>query len=177
MPRSSISAWKPRFVITVTATWSTSWSSARTATIWSPSTTLALLVDREHPVAVAVERDAEVEPRSSTVCCKSARSVAPQPTLMFSPFGSSPIACTSAPQRSNASGARPEYAPFAQSTAIRKPVRSEPKRSMMCVEVGVGRDLDVLDPPLVDAGRRGEQRLDLLLGRVGELVPLWRRRT
>ena len=61
MPRSRISAWKPRFVITVTATWSTSRSSARIATIWSPSTASPLLVDREHAVAVAVERDPEVE--------------------------------------------------------------------------------------------------------------------
>ena len=48
---------------------------------------LAALVDREHPVAVAVEGDPEVEAASRTVCCSSARSVAPQPTLMFSPSG------------------------------------------------------------------------------------------
>jgi hypothetical protein len=51
---------------------------------------------------------------------------------MFSPFGESPIACTSAPHCSNACGARPEYAPFAQSTTMRRPLRSEPKRSRMC---------------------------------------------
>ena len=38
MPRSSIRRWKPRFVIVVTATRSTPRSSARIATIWSPST-------------------------------------------------------------------------------------------------------------------------------------------
>ena len=48
-------------------------------------------------------------------------SVAPQPTLMFVPSGSLPIACTSAPSCSNARGASSEYAPFAQSTAIRRP--------------------------------------------------------
>src|SRR5215217_4469995 len=37
-PRSCISRWKPRFVIWVTATVSTSRSSARIARIWSPST-------------------------------------------------------------------------------------------------------------------------------------------
>src|SRR6478735_6814029 len=37
MPCSRISAGNPRFVITVTATWSTRRSSASTATIWSPS--------------------------------------------------------------------------------------------------------------------------------------------
>ena len=36
-------------------------SSASTATIWSPSTRAAVLVDREHPVAVSVEGDPEVE--------------------------------------------------------------------------------------------------------------------
>ena len=61
MPRSSIRRWKPRFVIVVTATTSTPRSSARIATIWSPSTGSPALVDGEHPVAVAVERDAEVE--------------------------------------------------------------------------------------------------------------------
>ena len=36
---------------------------------------------------------------------------------------------------SNACGARSAYAPFAQSTTMRSPVRSEPKRSRMCCEV------------------------------------------
>ena len=88
---------------------------------------LAALVDREHAVAVAVERDPEVEPvaRQRPVAGR-ARSVAPQPTLMFEPSGSTPIACTSAPSRSNAPGASSEKAPFAQSTPIRRPARSEP---------------------------------------------------
>ena len=38
MPCSAMSRWKPRFVITVTATWSTPRWSASTARIWSPST-------------------------------------------------------------------------------------------------------------------------------------------
>ena len=68
---------------------------------------VAVTVDREHPVAVTVERDAEVVSPARTVSCSSARSVAPQPSLMFSPFGSSPMAVTSAPSRSKASGAIP----------------------------------------------------------------------
>src|SRR3954451_13794415 len=51
---------------------------------------------------------------------------------MFVPSGASPIECTSAPHFSKACGARPEYAPFAQSTTIRSPFRSLPKRSRMC---------------------------------------------
>ena len=50
-----------------------------------------------------------------------ARSVAPQPTLMFEPSGAFASAVTSAPRRSNTPGAIAEYAPFAQSTAIRRP--------------------------------------------------------
>ena len=38
--------------------------------------------------------------------------------------------------------------------------------------VRVGRDLDVLDRALVDPGRGGEQLLDLLLGRIRQLVAL-----
>ena len=69
---------------------------------------LAALVDREHPVAVAVEGDPEVEAAvADDVGAARARSVAPQPTLMFVPSGSSPIAVTSAPSCSNACGARP----------------------------------------------------------------------
>ena len=75
-------------------------------------------------------------PRSNspprTVRCRSARSVAPQPSLMLLPLGSSPIATTSAPSDRNACGAIPEYAPLAQSTAIRRPERSAPKRSSTC---------------------------------------------
>ena len=71
---------------------------------------LAALVDREHAVAVAVEGDPEVEAAALDDRRLRARavSVAPQPTLMFVPSGSLPIACTSAPSRSNARGASPE---------------------------------------------------------------------
>ena len=71
---------------------------------------LAALVDREHPVAVAVERDAEVEAaRSPTSRWSAAVSVAPQPTLMFVPSGS--FADRDAPSRRAARtrcGASPE---------------------------------------------------------------------
>ena len=93
---------------------------------------LAFGIDREHAIAVAVEGDAEVEPPSPTTRVRSDRSVAPQPTLMFSPSGAAATGVTSAPSRSNACGAMPEYAPFAQSTAILSPDRSLPKRSTMC---------------------------------------------
>ena len=46
---------------------------------------------------------------------------------MFRPSGSTPIAVTSAPRLRNASGAMLAIAPFAQSSPIVKPDRSEPK--------------------------------------------------
>ena len=55
--------------------------------------------------------------------------MAPQPTLMFVPSGVFASAVTRAPRRSKTSGAIAENAPFAQSTAIRRPERSEPKFS------------------------------------------------
>jgi len=67
-----------------------------------------------------------------TVSWRRERSVAPQPTLMFVPSGWSPIVVTLAPSSRKAFGAVCEYAPFAQSTAIRSPERSEPKRSTTC---------------------------------------------
>ena len=88
---------------------------------------------------------------------------------MFAPSGSTPIAVTSAPSCSNARGAISLYAPFAQSTPIFRPVeiRAEPLDDVL--EVAVGRNADAVD--LAAARRSGvEQRLDLLLGRVGQLL-------
>ena len=89
----------------------------------------AVRVHGEHAVAVAVEGDAEIVAPARTVACSIARSVAPQPTLMFDPSGSLATAVTSAPSRSKMPGAMRENAPFAQSTAILSPPRSEPKCS------------------------------------------------
>ena len=94
---------------------------------------VAVAVDGEHAVAVAVEGDPEVEAaRAHRLAASSARSVAPHPSLMFVAVRLVADRVTSAPSRSNACGAIPEYAPFAQSTAIRRPERSLPKRSRMC---------------------------------------------
>ena len=55
-----MSRWKPRFVIEVTATSSTSRSRAQIGEDLVAVDHLAPLVDGQHPVAVAVEGDAEV---------------------------------------------------------------------------------------------------------------------
>ena len=100
------------------------------------------------------------------------RSVAPQSTLMFVPSGS--IADRDAPRHraaSNAFGAMPEYAPFAQSTPIARPVRSVPKRSSDVLEVARQPARRALSMPPPSSRRRSvEQRLDLLLLLVGELA-------
>ena len=56
-----MSRWKPRFVIVVTATVSTPSDRARIGQDLIAVQRRSDLVDREHAIAVAVERDAEVE--------------------------------------------------------------------------------------------------------------------
>ena len=61
MPRSSISRWKPRFVITVTATTLDAEVEGEDREDLVAVDDVPVAVDGQHPVAVAVERDAEVE--------------------------------------------------------------------------------------------------------------------
>ena len=75
----------------------------------------------------------------------AARSVDPQPSLMLTPSGSTPIAVTRAPSRSSTSGAVTAVAPWAQSTTIDRPVRSTGRRS--------SSERDVARPALLDAAR------------------------
>ena len=72
----------------------------------SPSRTRPSRVDGDHPVAVAVEGEADLGARRRAPA-RRARSgwVEPQPSLMLRPSGSSPIASTSAPRRSKIAGA------------------------------------------------------------------------
>ena len=88
------------------------WPSARIARIWSPSTTLPVVVDGQAAVGVAVEREARVgavlERRPSAA---RSRWVEPQPSLMLSPSGSAWIATTSAPASRSARGPASEAAP------------------------------------------------------------------
>ena len=65
----------------------------------------AVAVDHQQPVAVAVERDAEVRVVRDHRFLRWLGCVAPTPSLMFNPFGSAPTEMTSAPSSWNTGGA------------------------------------------------------------------------
>ena len=140
--------------------------------IWSPSTASPFSSTasmRSPSPSNAMPRS---KPPSRTVCCSSARSVAPQPTLMF-------VAVGRVADRVHLGAAALERVRREPGVGAVRAVDGDPQAAQVGAEaledvlqVRVGGDLDVLDRPLVDAGRRGEQLLDLLLGRVGQLVPL-----
>ena len=157
------------FVIAVTTTRSTPSASAQIARIWSPSTIspdASTASIRSPSPSNAIPRS---YPPTPTAERSIARSVAPQPALMFVPSGAFASAVTSAPSRSNTPGAIAEYAPLAQSTAIRRPVRSEPKCSTTCstyppVASSASSTVPPPGPGCV------EERLDLELVGIGELA-------
>ena len=66
---------------------------------------LALLVDDDQAVGVAVEREADVGAAGDDRLLQQLGMVEPQPSLMFVPFGATPSAMTSAPSSHSASGA------------------------------------------------------------------------
>ena len=133
---SAMSRWKPRFVMTVTATSVDAEAGARARrVIWSPSTRLAALVDRR---ACGRRSPSNATPRSrpsarDELLQERVRSVAPQPTLMFEPSGSTPIAVDLRAELRRARAARcSENAPFARVDPDPKAGESEPKRSTTC---------------------------------------------
>ena len=89
IPRSPIRRWKPRFVITRHGDQVDARGRARGSRGSGRRRPRSpCRVDREHAVAVAVERDAEVEAAvARRRRWSSERSVAPQPTLMFVAVG------------------------------------------------------------------------------------------
>ena len=90
----------------------------------------AVAVDREHAVAVAVEREPDVVTRRAAISLDAAsRCVEPQPSLMLRPSGWSAITSTSAPSRRKISGAARNVAPLAQSSSTRDPAQVELARS------------------------------------------------
>ena len=159
--------------MTVTATRSTPRSSASTARIWSPSTTSP----RSSTASMRSPSPSNATPKSSpllvTSCCKARRSVAPQPTLMFSPSGASPIdghLRAEVPERVRRdAGVGAVGAVDADVQAVE--VAAEAVGDV--VAVAADRDLEVVDLAEVGVARRlAEQRLDLLLGLVRELLPV-----
>ena len=138
--------------------------------IWSPSTACAFLVDGQHPVAVAVERDPGVVATVSHRLleqCEIGRTAAH-------------VDVRAVGRVTDRVHLRPALLERLRSEAGVGAVRAvddDPQAAQIRAEaledvllVGVRRDLDLLDLPLVDAGRGDQQLLDLLLGRIGELV-------
>ncbi len=129
-------------------------------------------VDREHPVSVPVERDAEVVAAAAHRVGEHREVGRPATGVDVRAVGRvgdrRHLVRRAARTRP---GAIPEYAPFAQSTAIRSPLRSEPNRSTTCSTYPVDCILGMLDAAATEL-RGIEQRLDLELLGVGELTAL-----
>ena len=99
---------------------------ASTARIWSPSITAPSALTARHRSA----SPSCAMPASAPCLVTSARStsrwVDPQPSLMFSPSGSAPIAITLAPACCSICGANSAAAPCAQSTTTVSPASGAP---------------------------------------------------
>ena len=90
---------------------------------------LALFVDRDDPVGVAVEREARRSPaRPGPLAARSSGWVEPQSALMFAPSGDASSTSTVAPSARSAVGATRNAAPFPQSSTTCNPVRWRPSQ-------------------------------------------------
>ena len=78
---------------------------AITAISWSPSMTCAVLVGDDHPVGVAIERDADIGADFTHLLAHRPGAVEPHFSLMLKPLARSPIATISAPSSHSAAGA------------------------------------------------------------------------
>ena len=101
---------------------------AQRAMRWSPSTSCARLVDRQHAVGVAVEGQARRRPRRRPPRrWRASGWVEPQPSLMLRPSGSAWSTSTVGAERGAARRRRtPSAAPLAQSTTTCRPSRRRP---------------------------------------------------
>ena len=156
----------------MTATRSTCRSSARIARIWSPSTRLPAGVDREHAVAVSVEGDAEVVAAVDDDALEQreiGRSAADVDVLAVGvgadrkDLGAEPLERL---RRDAGVGAVRAVDGDAQAGEVASEALDD------VLEVAVRRDADPVDLPSGLTRRRLEQRLDLLLGGVGQLAAL-----
>ena len=145
---------------------------------WSPSIDLALLVDHDQPVGVAVERDADIGAGSRPPSPAAASgSVEPQPSLMLRPLGETPIAITSAPSSHKRRGRDLIGGAVRAIDHDLEPVEPQMlgKGRLGGMDVAAAR---ILDPPraadharpATSCGSLLEQRLDRQLVLVGELV-------
>ena len=135
MPSRFIAWWKPRLVITVVTTVSRRSLPcdfrclARIAMMKSPSTSSPDGVDGEHAVAVAVERQAEVEAVRGHDLLQGGDVGAAAAGVDVGAVRTVEQHRDLAPHLPNASGAARCMAPLAQSTAIFMPPRSSGMRS------------------------------------------------
>src|SRR6476661_1802305 len=131
---------------------------------------LAVLVDREHAVAVTVERDAEVVAsfddgaRQEAEIGRTAAHVDVRPVGRVADRVNLGSALLEGLRSESGVGAVRAVDDDAQAVQV----RTEALENVL--EVRVRRDLDPLDLPLVDARRGDQQLLGLLLGCIGELV-------
>src|SRR5579862_6328210 len=169
MPCSRISAWKPRFVITVTATVDLLVEREDRDDLIAVDR-LAVLVDGEHAITVAVERDAEVEASLAHGALQEREVGCAAADVDVRPVGrvgdrvhdrAAPGECVRRETRICAVRA-------VDGDAKAVEVAAEPFEDVL--EVRVGRDLHVLDASLVDRRRGRQELLDLLLVLVRELV-------
>src|SRR5260370_13615441 len=132
---------------------------------------LAVLVDREHPVAVAVERDTKIEVAAAhellqrrkiggaaaDVDVAAVRFVADRLDLRTEPL--------------ERTWRKPRIRAVCAVDRNAQPMHIGAETLEDVLEITVCRDVDSIDLAAA-ARRRGEQRLDLLLRGVGQLAPL-----
>ena len=161
----------------MTATWSTSLVEREDRDDLVAVDDLALLVDREHAVAVAVEGDPEVEAAVDDGALEErevGRAAADVDVRAVGVVADRVHLRAARLERLRAE-ARVRAVRAVDHDAQAREIRAEAVEDVLPVRVG--RDVDVLDAALVDPGRGREQLLDLLLRGVGELVALASRRT
>ena len=176
MPFSSITRWKPRFVIDVTATVLDAEREREDRDDLIAVDGRARLVDGEHPVAVPVEGDSEVEAAVADDLGERAQVGRAATDVDVRPVGR--VADRRHVGAELLEGLRREAGVRAVRAVDRDAetaeIGAEPLEDVL--EVAVRRDVDAVD--LATAARRlVEERLDLLLGGVAELASPCGRRT
>ena len=131
---------------------------------------LASRVDREHPVAVPVERNPEVGPRLSNSLLQSPEVGCAAADIDVRPVGVGADRGDARAELLEGLGRDPGVGPVGavDDDLQAREVGAEPLDDVL--EVAVRRDAHVVDRPRLALERRVEQRLDLLFRLVGQLL-------